>query len=109
MGTHPPSRSCFGVVHLGELDRRTGWLLYKGSFHSFAGSRPRSSCDNWRDCGIAFGQQAFCCPGDFIFIGDSPSYRRNEIAFHEVAMPRKPRRPGVALATVLWAVSAVVC
>jgi uncharacterized protein len=36
----------------------------------------------WRDCGIAFGQRAFCCPGDFVFIGDRPSYRKDEIAFH---------------------------
>src|SRR5204863_201717 len=71
---------------------RAGWLLYKGSFDSFAGSRPRSSCDNWRDCGIAFGQQAFCCAGDFVFIGDSPSYRRDETAFHE--MTRRARLVG---------------
>jgi hypothetical protein len=25
---------------------------------------------------------AFCCPGDFVFIGDRPSYRGDEIAFH---------------------------
>src|SRR5437773_12478184 len=92
MGTHPPGRSCFGVVHLGELDRWVGWLLYKGSFDSFAGSRPRSSCDNWRDGGSAFGQQAFCCPAGFIFIGESASCRRVVIAFYE--MTRCSRRVG---------------
>ena len=94
MGTHSPGRSCFSVVHLGKLDRRAGWLLYKSSFNSFARSHPRSGCDHWRRRGIAFGQQAFCCPGDFAFIGDSPSYRRDEIAFHEIGRRAAASRRG---------------
>jgi hypothetical protein len=82
MGTHPPGRGCFGVVHLGELDRRAGWPLYKSSVNSFARSHSRAGGDRGRDCGIAFGQQAFCCLGDFVFIGDRPTYRGDEIAFH---------------------------
>ena len=88
MGAHSTGRSCFGVVHLGELDRRAGWLLYKSSFNSFARSHPRSICNHWRRRGIAFGEQAFCCPGDFAFIGDSPSYRWDETAFHEMTWLR---------------------
>ena len=94
MGAHPPGRSCFGIVHLGELDRRAGWLLYKSSFNSFARSRPRNGGDRGRDRGIAFGQQAFCCPGDFALIGDSPSYRRDEIAFHEIGRRAAASRRG---------------
>jgi uncharacterized membrane protein YfcA len=29
MGAHPPGRSCFGAIHLGELDRRAGRVLHK--------------------------------------------------------------------------------
>ena len=82
MGTHSPGCGCLGVVHLGELDRRACWLLYKSSFNPLARFHPNSGGDRWRDCEIAFGQRAFCCPGDFVFIGDRPSYRGDEIAFH---------------------------
>jgi hypothetical protein len=36
----------------------------------------------------AYSAQAFCCPGDFVFIGDRPSYRWDEIAFHQMTWLR---------------------
>ena len=88
MGAHPPGRSCFGAIHLGELDRRAGRVLHKSSFNSFAWSYSCSSGDHWRHYGLVSGQQASCCPGNFAFSGDSPSYRRNEIDIHEIGTRR---------------------
>ena len=68
MGAHPPGRSCFGAIHLGELDRRAGRVLHKGSFNSFAWSYPCSSGDHWRHYGLVSGKQASCCPGNFAFL-----------------------------------------
>jgi hypothetical protein len=86
-----------GIVHLGKLDCRAGWLFYKSSFNSFARSHPGSGCDYRRCRGIPFGQQAFCCESDLAFSGDSPSYRRNEINFDEVKTAQR------VVAAALWA------
>ena len=99
MGAHPPGRSCFGAIHLGELDRRAGRVLHKGSFNSFAWSYPCSSGDHWRHYGLVSGKQASCCPGNFAFSTDSPSYRRSEIDIHEIGARRtRPSRPVIAVA-----------
>ena len=88
MGAYSTGRCGFGAIHLGELDCRARWLLHKSSLNSFPGSHPCRSRDYWRDCRFESGKQASCCPGNFAFTGDSPSYRRNEIDFHEVGASR---------------------
>src|SRR4029077_18691842 len=35
VGPHSPSGCRLGAVHLGELDRRTNWLLHKSPHHPF--------------------------------------------------------------------------
>ena len=42
LGSHSTSRGCLGAIHLGELDRRAGWLLHKSPHHPFAWIHSRS-------------------------------------------------------------------
>ena len=84
VGTHSSGCRCLGAVHLGKLDRRTGWLLYENSFHPFARPGSRGGCDYRRHHRFAFGEQTFCCSRDITFSGDSTADCGNKTDFHKL-------------------------
>ena len=84
MGSHSTSRGRVRAVHLGELDRRAGWLLHKNSDHPFARIHSRGSSNYRRHYWLASGKQAFRCPRYLALPSNSPGHRGNQIDLYKV-------------------------
>ena len=79
-----PGFSSFIIIHLGELDRRAGWLLHKSTHHPFARIHSRSGSNYRRHYRIASGEQAFRGPRNFALPRNSAGHCGNQIDIHEV-------------------------
>src|SRR4029077_6644971 len=88
-----PGFSSFIIIHLGELDRRAGWLLHKSTHHPFARIHSRSG-DYWRHYRIASGETAFRGPRNFALARNSAGHCGNQIDIHKVD-PRSDGFPAV--------------
>ena len=75
MGTHSTGGRRFGAVHSSEFNRGAGWLFYKGSFNSFAGSFPRRSRGYWGRAWLPPREPAFSESHDLAAAGDCSHHR----------------------------------
>src|SRR6266699_4591956 len=86
MGAYPPGRGGIGAIYLCEFHCRTGWLLYREAFDSFARHFACSGCDCRRHNWLSSRQSPFLRAHDLAFAGDGSNDRRHEINFHQVNM-----------------------
>src|SRR5262249_28137806 len=90
LGSHSASRGRLRAVHLGELDRRLGWLLHKSPYHPFARIDSGGGSDYRRHHWLASGESGFRRASDLALPRDSAGHCGNQINFHQVETPRLP-------------------